>query len=179
MDKYNLQSNEMVILLNEEVEHGGKSGELVLTNLNLIHIVSKGVFKTTYVIQRYSIRDIRLVNVKAQAILGKDGDLDIYFMTGTRKSFEFYNKRESAFWLESINKILVGEQVEITKSRVIPGTYYIARTLKGTIDTFKGVFKEKIEEQIVAGNCGSCGATVSGKKGDVTRCQYCDCDQQL
>ena len=45
MDKYNLQTNESVLLKSEKVYHGKKSGELVLTNLNLFFIIDENVRK--------------------------------------------------------------------------------------------------------------------------------------
>jgi len=72
--------------------------------------------------------------------------------------------------------------------KAIPGTAFIAETLKGTVDTFHSAFKtgdnnsmnqSPAPREKEAGKCIPCGAPIVGVKGDVARCQYCDSNQQL
>jgi len=188
--EYQLLPNETIIMKSEQVYRGNVSGELVLTNLNLIHITTKGAFKKAYITQQYPINQIK------QALLGKNGNIDIYFMNG-QELFRFWNsdtlfsdkkaEKEAIKWVSAVNQLVTGEDVEINVSAktAIPGTEMIADALGGTVDAFKGAlgFKSKkssIESiEKTAKKCSSCGAMVSGKKGQIVRCSYCDADQQL
>jgi len=189
MDKYNLQSNEAIIIKSEKVYHGNKTGELVLTNLNLIHIVTKGIFKTTYTARRFPIKQIKLFNGKAQVISGKNGNIDIYFVNG-QESFRFWNdetlfsekkaEKEAKQWTDNINRLLAGEtDFDTADNTAIPGAEFIAETLKDTIDTFKGVFSKTAVEERITKKCTACGASISGTKGRIVCCQYCNSGQQL
>ena len=195
--EYSLAPNESIIMKSELVYCGKTSGELILTNLYLVHITAKGTFKTTYTTQRYPVNQIKVFNGKAQALLGKSGDVDIYFING-QVSFTFSNnetlfsekkaEQEAAKWVNAINQLITGENVEVNVSAktAIPGTEMIAGALGGTVDAFKGALGFKSNKpastelnEKVAIKCISCGASVSGNKGRVVRCSYCDTDQQL
>ena len=195
MDKYNLQPNEYFILNNEHVYHGNTMGELILTNLNLVHITSKGIFKTTYIPQVYSINQIKVFNGKAQAIIGKDGKIDIHFINGV-ESFKFLNndtffsgkkaEKEASKWVNSINQLINGQvsETDTLVSSEVTGTGIIVESIKDTFDTVKGSFgirpKSNIEiPKKVVKKCTYCGAPISGKKGQIVSCEYCDADQQL
>jgi hypothetical protein len=196
MATYDLQPNESVLLDSKQVRHGDSSGELVLTNLSLIYVTSKGVFKTTYINQRFPINQIRAFNGKTSVILGKNGNLDIYFMNG-QESFRFWNddmlfsekkaEKEATKWADAINQLIAGQTpvFDNSVSSAIPDTEFIAETLKDTFNTVKGTFGIKTKTQTeatpekIAGKCTSCGAPISGAKGQIVRCQYCDTDQQL
>jgi flagellar motor switch protein FliN len=103
------------------VRHGKTNGELILTNLNLVYITTKGVFKTTYITQKYPINQIKVFNGKAQVILGKNGDIDIYFRN-EQESFRFWNndtlfsdkkaEKEAAKWVNAINQLIAGQVPE-------------------------------------------------------------------
>jgi len=189
--KFKLQPNESIIMKSEGITHNNNNiaGELVLTNLNLIHVVPKGFLRTTYATEYYPINQIKVFNGKASVILGQLGKLEIYFINGS-KAFSFYNPKEAKRMAASINELLTGEKGEFDSgSSAIPGTEFIAETLKGTVDTFKNVFggrgKTKSSDQSdansghVTGKCTSCGAPTSGIRGQIVRCIYCNSDQQL
>ncbi len=196
MDKYNLQSNETVLIKNDQVYHNDTNGDLILTNLFLVFISTKGMFTTKYITQRYPINQIKVFNGHAQIIAGKNGEIDIYFVN-SQEHFRFWNnenffsdkkaEKEAARWVNAINQLITGQVVDtsVTSANVIPGTEFLAETLKGTYDTFKGTFgiKSKTQDsklpEKVACKCTSCGAPISGIKAQVVRCQYCDSEQQL
>lgn len=195
MDKYNLQPNESFVLNSEHVRHGKTNGELILTNLNLVYTTSKGVFKTTYIHQLYPINQIKVFNGKAQAILGKDGSIDIHFING-QESFEFWNndtlfsekkaEKEAGKWVSAINQLITGQvsEIDMAVNSTSAGVEVIAGTIKDTFDTFKGTLgiKSKNNDEMptkVAKKCSSCGASISGIEGQIVCCQYCDSDQQL
>lgn len=195
MDKYNLQPNEYFILNNENVYNGNTRGELILTNLNLVHIISKGIFKTTYIPQLYPINQIKVFNGKAQAILGEDGKIDIHFINGV-ESFKFWNddvlfsakkaQKEASKWVNAINQLITGEvsETDTSVSSEVTGAEVIVGTIKDTFDTVKGTFGIKQKSNIemptkAVKKCSCCGAPISGTKGQIIHCQYCDSDQQL
>lgn len=194
MKKYNLQPNESLILKSERVLHGGAmanfTDELMLTNLNLV-LISKGIFGNVKNIHTYPVREIKVFNSEAQAKLGKHRNtwpqVEVYFLRGS-EAFAFEKKKEAIKWIESINKLVTGKSAVIDNdnSMSIPGTEFIAETLKGTIDTFKGVLgispmasKHEIEETKAAGKCIGCRAPITGCKGLTTTCKYCDTEQSL
>ncbi|MBD7914741.1 hypothetical protein H9660_06245 [Clostridium sp. Sa3CUN1] len=195
MSKYNLQSNESFILENDHVRHGNSNGELILTNLNLVYITTKGVFRTNYIHQIYPIKQIKVFNEKAQVVLGKDGNIDIYFVNGM-ESFKFWNtdslfsmkkaEKEASRWINAINNLITGQVSEIdmavTSKSVDSGV--IAGAIKDTFEVFKGALGGKTQNnneiaKKVAKKCSFCGAPISGVEGQIVRCQYCDGDQQL
>jgi len=187
MDKYNLQFNESVIMKSESARHGKTNGELVLTNLSLIHVAKKGLLKREHVTQRFPLDQIKLFDGKAQVMAGKSGVLDIYFVNG-HQSFTFSNndtffsekkaEKEAEQWAARINQLRAGEQVAV--GNVAHNEIeYVAETLKGTLHTIKGVFGKTTEPEQTAKACTSCGSSVSGLKGSVVRCAYCEAKQQL
>ena len=193
MDKYNLEAYESVLMENASVHHRNAIGQLVLTDLNLLHITTKrGVFKTTYATRKYPIKQIKMLNGKAQVFPKGNGEVDIYLMNG-RESFEFCNsetffsnkkaEKEAERWTHAINNLLTGEQVEleISSNSAIPGTEYLAATLRDTIDVFKGAFSIKTQNPSteVAQKCTSCEAPISGIQGHLTRCKFCGSNQRL
>ena len=192
MAKYNLQPNESMIMNQDRILHGGLmanfTDELILTNLHLV-LVRKGAFGNTKGIQTFPLNQIKVFNRQAQVLLGKTRggypQLDVYFLNG-QDSFGFESKKEAVKWIANINKLITGNEGEVDTSpnMAIPGAEYIAETLKGTMDTFKGALgiKSKNNNEMstkAAKKCSSCGASISGTKGQIVRCQYCDADQQL
>jgi len=192
MARYNLLPNESIIIKEENILHGGLmasyTNELILTNMNLV-LISKGAFGNVKGIQTFPLKQIKIFNGKAQVLLGKTRggypQIDVYFSNG-QEGFGFQQKKEAIMWIDTINKIVTGNSVEVDVSPImaIPGVEYIAETLKGTMDTFKGAYGIKIKNnnkipEKVAKKCSSCSASISGTKGQIARCQYCDADQQL
>jgi hypothetical protein len=172
--------------------HGGVmanfTDELILTNLNIV-LVRKGIFGNAKGIQIFPLNQVKVFNGQAQVLLGKtrggSPQIDVYLLNG-QESFGFNNKKEAVKWITNINKLITGNgaEVDTLPSMAIPGAEYIAETLKGTMDTFKGALgiKSKNNNEMptkVAKKCSSCGAPISGTKGQIIRCQYCDADHHL
>jgi len=194
MRKYNLQPNEVVVLKSNRVLHGGVmatyTDELILTNLNVV-LISKNIFNKTKNIQTYPVNQIKVFDGQVQAKLGKQRSgfpqLEIYFINN-QEIFGFEQKKEVLNWINHISKLLTGKSANIDADKhvALPGTEYIAETLKSTIDTFKGAFgiklkksDEAVEPIKVTKKCISCRAPISGYKGQTVRCQYCDTEQNL
>lgn len=190
--KYNLQPNESMIMSYDRVSHGGSmagyTDELLLTNLNIVFL-DKGMFGKVKNIQVFPLNHIKVFNGQAQVLLGRRNGLyvqiDIYFLNG-QESFGFERKKEALKWIANINKLVTGSEGEIdtSTSGELVGVENIAGALKETMDAFKGVFSDKSKSRIevasrAVAKCTSCGAPISGNKGEVASCQYCDTKHQL
>lgn len=191
--EYKLLPNEAMIMKQERIIHGGGmanfTDELVLTNLNLV-LISKGTFGNVKNIQAFPVNQIKVFNNQAQVILSKTRggypQIEVSLLNGHEK-FGFESKKDATNWINKINQLVTGEDVEINVSArvAIPGTEMIADALGGTVDAFKDALgfksKKSSTESIekVAKKCGFCGAPMSGKKGQIVCCSYCDADQQL
>lgn len=192
-DDYVLLPNESIIMTEGGIYYGGdkanSSHELILTNFNLV-LVSKGSFGKTKNVRTFPIQHIKATNNRAQVILSetKSGSpqIEIYFVNGV-EMFGFDDKNEAITWINKINFLVTGEEtvMDVPTKKVIPGTEMIADALAGTVDVFKNAFGIKSKkpsdeaDRRVAGKCCYCGAAISGIKGQVVRCSYCDGDQQL
>ena len=194
--EYQLSPSEVIIMKNENVYHGNDSGELILTNLYLVHVTAKGILKSNYVTQRYLISQIKVYNGSAQVNVGKGGCIDFYFING-QESFKFWNgdtffsdkkaENEASNWANAINHLLTGADVSSnnTAKTAAIGTEMIANAFGDTVDAFKGALGIKTTKtstehmEKTARKCCYCGAAISGNTGKIARCSYCDGDQQL
>jgi hypothetical protein len=197
MGNYSLQANEVVIMRVDQVTHkkstfSFENGELILTNLYLVWNAKKmfGMAKNTQ--QQYPLHSIKVFNGKAQVTFEKKSGgkprLTIFFKDG-QASFEFTNKSQDEVKTiaNSINHTVTGtaENIYEVRNNSIPGVAKAAEALKGTVDVFKDAFGVKHSEknetlnEKVAKKCSSCSAPISGMKGHVVHCDYCDTDQQL
>ena len=103
--------------------------------------------------------------------------LDIYFLDG-QENFGFKNKKDISTWIKKINELLVKDKKDESdenKNPVIPGTEFIAKTLKNTIDSCSDIGGFKKKNFKITINCPNCGATVTGTKGESEPCPFCDC----
>lgn len=185
MNQYNLRSDEVVIIKHNRIARGGimasYSDELILTNLHLI-LISKSIFGKVKNTSRFPVDEIKVFNGKAQTILGKRANgtpqLEVYFTNG-QEFFGFESKKVVKDWIKAINQLVSGQDAAIGgfDDRTIPGTEFIASSIKDTLNTVKGVFgKQPVK---VSQECKSCGAPISGFEGQFVRCQYCETNQQM
>lgn len=198
MANYELQANEAVLLKAEQVMHGGArfgasfTDELVLTNLHLIW-VSRGMFGVVKKTEYLPLRDIKVFNDQAQAILTtpKNGfpALEVYLQSG-EKTFQFSaqtnsgRKKEALKWADAINGAVTGNPSVVRAStNALPGSEALAKTLGATVSQFKSAFgggpAVPPAPQRVTAKCGSCGAPLSGLSGTVATCPYCDSGTKL
>ena len=198
MAKFSLLPNESIILKTERVKHGGMfaiyTDDLILTSQNLV-VVCKGTFGNTKDVVRYPLNQIKMNNGEPQALLGtaQNGtpQLEVYFLNGQQEAFGFQSmgKKEITQWINAICKAVTGHEsstMSTTSAFAIPGTKYLAETLKGTVDTFKDTFGIKSKQQgaepsakRVSKKCISCSAPLIGVKGQTVQCKYCDTKQVL
>lgn len=191
MATYGLQPNEVVLLKEVAVSHGGVfstyTDELILTNLNLV-LVRKGMLGNSKGIQIFPINQIKVHNQEAQAVVGKTSNgmdaLDVYFLNGQEQfRFQSGGKRKILTWVAKINEAVTGHQAVQARrpaSMAIPGAEIVAGTLKDTFEVFKGKFGAKAAAPAaMAGKCRACGAPMSGIQGQTVTCEYCGSAQQL
>ena len=191
MATYGLQPNEVMLLKEVGVAHGGVlsvyTDELILTNLNLV-VVKKGMFGNSKGVQTFPVNQIKVHNQQAQAILGKAPNgmeaLDVYFLNGQEQfRFQSGGKRKINEWVAKINEAATGQkgsQVSGGASFAIPGAEIVAGALKGTFDVFKDKFGAKsAAPAAAAGRCRACSAPMTGLQGQTVTCEYCGSAQQL
>lgn len=198
MVKYNLEPSESILIQSTDVlyEGGGLmssyTDELVLTNMNIIH-VSKGMFGNTKRVQKYPLNQVKIINGEAQAIMGKSTNgipnLQIYFVNGqVLFKFQSSGKKEIMKYVNEISKLLIGKETSrnsVVNQFAIPGAEIVTETIKDTIDVFKGTFgiksKSKAANETVKATkkCIGCMSPLTGTKGQSIRCRYCDTDQIL
>ncbi len=198
MVKYNLEPSESILIQSIGVlcEGGGLkvayTDELILTNMNIIH-VSKGIFGNTKRVHKYPLNQVKIINGEVQAFMGKSTNgipnLQIYFVNG-QVAFKFQSsgKKEIVKYVNEISKILIGKESSrksVVNQFAIPGAEIVTETLKDTIDVFKGTFgikfKVKAADELVkaTNKCIGCMSPLTGTKGQSIRCRYCDTDQIL
>lgn len=197
MSAYNLLPNESYIMESSHVRHNGKSCDLVLTSLNLVSIMKKGIFKPTDVINRMPLSQIKVADERTQMALGDGGELDVYFKY-SKESFHFYSveqrfreikaKTEAAKWAEAINSLVLGRSigVEDLMGEKLTDVEIVTEAVKDTFVSVKDALgiksKTKAASNVptcITKKCMSCGAPISGAKGQIVRCQYCSVDQHM
>ncbi len=188
MADYSLDRDEAVILKNDRVHYAvnsrsNDSFELVLTSRKLVLIrVRPKLFGTTRDIAVYPIKQIKVFNGQAQAVLsGKT--IEVYFYAGPER-FGFADKKDAAKWISHINLLATGRENEIQLNQrinyALPGADYVSGALKDTIDVFKNRFAEETGPPVkVTERCDHCGASIDGYKGRATACSYCGTTRQM
>jgi len=190
MTKYNLQPNEAMLLNEERVRHGGifasYTDELILTNLNLV-LVKKGTFGNSKGIRVFPVKQVKVYNGQAQAMIGKDKNgtpaLEVYFLNGQEKfGFQSGGKKKILTWVAKINQVVTGQQspAEQEMGTPLPGAELVAGVLRDTVAVFKAKLGPKADAPVrVAEKCSGCGAPISGTRGLTINCEYCGTVQQL
>jgi hypothetical protein len=183
MDELKLNPNESVVLRKEQVGYGnsmfGKNSELILTNQAIL-LVRKGMFGKTKEILRFELNKIRIVNGQVQVLMGKKDIvtpcLDIYFESGTER-FLFTWEQDVQECIDNITAIITGtplvkrdENAEIIKD--LEAFAEMTDSVSESLYKVKKALGIKSHEKIVV-RCPSCGASLSGMRGEVSECPYC------
>jgi len=191
MAKFNpqLQPNEVVLLKDERIAYnnsGMLTDELILTNLNLIHVQKSAFFERIKRVQVFPLNQIKVFNGQVWAVPGGSKNipsLEIDFVNGNHEVFSFggENKKKIPLWISKINMAVTGNEIPVPNGSewTIPGAGLVAGALKGTVDVFKKQFATPPPAPVsVATNCTGCGAPVSGIQGTAISCEYCGTVQQ-
>lgn len=195
MPDLDLHSDEYVVMKAEGVRYTGRPApsnggavgsynkDLVLTNRRII-LITKSMFGKTKDTKCFSVRDIKNIDGKPQAIAA-GAELELYLSSGQEYfTFGSSRKKEVKEWAHHLSNLLTGSSEPFSggKEKALPGSAYVAETLRDTVDTFKLAFGRKVnpsKPESRARQCTSCGASISGLAGQVVRCQHCDMTQQL
>ena len=180
-DFLNLGPDEAVILKTENIGYGTLSAlkdELILTNKAVIY-VKRGLLGNAKNITRFPLNEIKVYNDQAQAMCSRAQNgyprLEIYF-TDSKQNFLFYKKSDVIKWVDKINELVTGKKTTTSETNArmaLPGSEFIAKTLKGTLDVYKDTFgfTKKIQQRSC--KCPGCGSSLTGSKGETTQCPYC------
>lgn len=198
MTKLKLQADEVVVLQEIGVEHGfgltsAYTDELYLTNRN-IYCVNKGIFGNTKNIFCYPLNQIKRLNDRPQAMLGKKSNgtpsLEIYFINGNESfSFRSGNRIKIQKWIKEISKMLgyselPDEEFDNSDTPIgeLKGVFNDAMSELGfNFQLGKKKTSNSINhrESKINKKCISCSAPLIGIKGQMVQCQYCDTQQTL
>lgn len=153
-------------------------GSLVLTNQNVIW-ATKTMFGRTKEIQKYLISSVKIYDNKAQVQIeekiGESTLLTIHFQYQYIR-FSIDEKVKAREFVNNLNKIATGIDNDIIAKHVIPGAAFIGETLKGTVLTFKNAIKS---HKNISQSCNAYGASISGIKGQIVKCPYCNSENKL
>ena len=202
MVKYQLQPNEGVVLQETGIRYEPNklstayTDELILTNLNLIH-VRKGVFMGTKGVRYIPLNQVKVIGGKCQALVGKAQNgtaiLQIYTQQGTEEfAFRINAKKNAGIWANEISCLVTGRDSENALESQDAPEYDFKDTVVGQ---FKDAFDEvgaafgfefgklgqqqKSSVEHVSTKCSGCHAPITGVKGKSAVCKYCDTEQVL
>lgn len=196
MAKYQLQSNEGVVLQETGICYEPNklstayTDELILTNLNLIH-VRKGVFMGTKGVRYIPLNQVKVIGGKCQALVGKAQNgyaiLQIYTQQGTEEfAFPTKAKKNAGIWANEISRLVTGRDSENAPEYDFKDT--VVGQLKDAFGEVGAAFgigfgksgqQQKSSVERVSTKCSGCHAPITGVKGKAAVCKYCDTEQVL
>lgn len=201
MVKYQLQPNEGVVLQETGIRYEPNklstayTDELILTNLNLIH-VRKGVFMGTKGIRYIPLNQVKVICGKCQALVGKSQNgtaiLQIYTQQDIEEfAFQTGAKKNAGIWANEISRLVTGRDSENTLESQDTPEYDFDTAVGQLKDAFSevgAVFgfgfgksgqQQKSSVEHVSTKCSGCHAPITGVKGKTAVCKYCDTKQVL
>lgn len=206
-NKIDLAHNEVIILHEEDVAHGGitasNSDELYLTNTRII-CVNKGTFGKIKNKYSYPLNQIKKYQEKPQAKLREIEEtpvLEVNLFSGVEYfCFADEEKETVQKWVNEISILLTGEpasfeedsskrkQDDVFRYSLLGTFAEIGKEYKKIIgiksksDNRDPVSSDKRSDDNhtrVTKKCISCSAPLVGIKGQNVRCKYCDTNQTL
>ena len=202
MDRYQLQPNEGVVLQETGICYEPNelstayTDELILTNLNLIH-VRKGVFMGTKSVHYNPLNQVKAIGGKCQALVGKARNghaiLQIYTQQGIEEfAFQTKAKKNAGIWANEISRLVTGRDSANVLESQDAAEYDFEDTVVGQLrDAFgevgaafgfgfgKSGQQQKSSVERVSTKCSGCHAPITGVKGKTAVCKYCDTEQVL
>ncbi len=176
-DELHLNEDESIVDRIGKIGYGGfwsGNNDLVLTNKSII-LVKKGLFGDVQEVVRFPLSDLRVVGGEVQAKVGHPDNmthtLDLYFDKGV-ESFRFEWESDAQKWADKITEVITGVKVERNEFAWVGETLAMAESVTNTINGLKSSLGIKSTEQVSV-RCPSCGATLTGIKGDTVQCPYC------
>ena len=172
-----LNPDESVVKKTGEIGYGtglSKKNELILTNQRII-LIRKNVFGKTKDVVSFPLSEIVISNQQAQVMPGKKDivtpTLDVYFRSGM-ESFIFTWEDEVKEWADCINTMLTGQPARFKTGDWMEEIEEFAESFAGAAEKVRKAFGIKSTEQVSC-SCPSCGASLTGMKGETVRCGYC------
>ena len=202
MARYQLQPNEGVVLQETGICYEPNklstayTDELILTNLNLIH-VRKGVFMGTKSVRYIPLNQVKVIGGKCQALVGKARNghaiLQIYTQQGIEEfAFQTKAKKNAGIWANEISRLVTGRDSANVLESQDAAEYDFEDTVVGQLrDAFgevgaafgfgfgKSGQQQKSSVERVSTKCSGCHAPITGVKGKTAVCKYCDTEQVL
>jgi len=186
---------------------GAYTDEILLTNINFVW-TSIGIMGFPKKVYQYPLSQIKKHNGKFQVLQGEHSGngspmLDVYLANGSVEQFGFQisekaAKKEIQKWIQAFNGTIKGDsdydeyedndfdnEDEEDDDSILGAFREVGNELKGIIgikskkQTQQQPKQQKAVSEKVALKCASCGAPLSGVKGRIVRCRYCDSDQKL
>jgi len=167
-----LDSDEAVIMQATGVIADSKSSvDLVLTNKNIIQI-NKGLFGNEKSYDIFPLSELKLFEGKANVLIGKNRNgskrLEIY-LSFCELYYTFKSTHELKQWLNTITKVHKSLLAELDEKN--------KKSVSLLIDSVKGKIGKIIpgkEAQKKICKCPKCGAELTGIKGELVTCNYCE-----
>ena len=202
MDRYQLQPNEGVVLQETGICYEPNklstayTDELILTNLNLIH-VRKGVFMGTKSVRYIPLNQVKVIGGKCQALVGKARNghaiLQIYTQQGIEEfAFQTKAKKNAGIWANEISRLVTGrDSANVLESQDAAEYDFEDTVVVQLRDAFgevgaaflfgfgKSGQQQKSSVERVSTKCSGCHAPITGVKGKTAVCKYCDTEQVL
>lgn len=210
-----LTSQNLVIIWNGKKRISSAASVIAGMGSTLKEVYTLGLLADKDTIDVLPLSLIKVRNNQAQVFFNDQKfrpTLDMYFNDGTNYSFTTNGdgwtekkinaniKNKILPWVFAINRAVTGQGPDDVnyydeESRVenlnkaIPGSKFVAETIRDTVGTFGATFGlnigksssdiQELRNNKVATKCRACGAPATGYKGQVIKCQYCDTDNQL
>ena len=194
MDSYNLAPGEFVVLqetswLLWENEDGVPLKELVLTNKHLILVneISQGLFKRTTMLKRCPLEQLVDQQGSPMLVVSKlSGKWWVQASFGSeviRLRDQAGTRRGADHWADALRKAAIGDYAAISPdpitspelSQLVDGARNIFGSIAGGIGAVAPSPKTGAEAPtMVNAQCPSCHAPLSGRKGSLVTCSYCD-----
>ena len=177
MSVYELDSDEIVIMQENNVTEGKTKVALILTNKNIIQVNKKTNFWGNDVDKdavKYPLLELKDNNGKPNILIGKDANgrtrLELYF-SGYEKYYVFDAWFAEKKWAGAIEKAYIDRCSD--KSGGNSQTFNIGSVFAPIAGLFgagnnSGATKNKTTK------CPRCGAELSGDRGQEVKCDYCD-----
>lgn len=183
---YGLGADEVILVECENVISDGKKifktpGNLVLTNKHIL-FATLNMFGKVKDVERHPLSDIKVydgtVQAKLDAKFGENPALNIFYKNG-QAGYTMIDKSKAIEFVKQLNKTVTGNDIEI-ETGISAGAAMLGEALRSTTAAFKNAFgiKEPEPEKTIV-SCTGCGATITGVKGSLVKCEFCGCSVKL
>ena len=184
-----LQSDEILIVNTELGWLNSKAGELFLTNKRLVWAKKATFGNKIKELKELPLSSIKMHNGEPQvktdgSIL--DPKIQIQHTNGIDTIGISGSRRNAMLWLNEIHKAMTGHEASSDADKAgnmsIPGMDILGKGLKDSVGAFAsglGLKDALSKKKRISVKCSTCGAPLTGNKGDSVTCEYCGTTQVL